>query len=103
MFRRPKARNDDASLREAVLPMTERRNPTNAWIADRLVLFATLLELSEASSFAVRAYLRAAELIRSAPTSVAQLVRSGRVRDMRGVGPGIEAKLRELVETGEIA
>ena len=83
--------------------MTERRNPTNAWIADRLVLFATLLELSEASSFAVRAYLRAAELIRSAPTSVAQLVRSGRVRDMRGVGPGIEAKLRELVETGEIA
>ena len=83
--------------------MTERRNPTNAWIADRLVLFATLLELSEASSFAVRAYLRAAELIRSAPTSVAQLVRSDRVRDMRGVGPGIEAKLRELVETGEIA
>ena len=51
----------------------------------------------------MRAYLRAAELIRSAPTSVAHLVRSGRVRDMRGVGPGIEAKLRELVETGEIA
>jgi DNA polymerase (family 10) len=25
------------------------------------------------------------------------------VRDLRGVGPGIESRLRELVETGEIA
>jgi DNA polymerase (family 10) len=30
-------------------------------------------------------------------------VRTGRVRDLRGIGPGIEARLRELVETGEIA
>ena len=76
---------------------------TNAWVADRLALFAALLEVSEASSFAVRAYARAAELIRSAPTSVAQLVRAGRVRELRGIGPGIEAKLLELIETGEIA
>ena len=34
---------------------------------------------------------------------VAELVRSGRVRELRGIGPGIEARLRELVETGEIA
>ncbi len=79
------------------------RDPANPWIADRLALFAALLELSDASSFAVRAYVRAAELIRSAPVSVAQLVRAGRVRELRGIGPGIEAKLRELVETGEIA
>ena len=79
------------------------RDPTNAWIADRLALFAALLELSEASSFAVRAYARAAELIRSAPASVAQLIRDGRVRELRGIGAGIEAKLLELVETGEIA
>src|ERR687894_1172989 len=42
-------------------------------------------------------------MIRSAPVSVADLVRSGRVRDLRGIGRSIEAKLRELVETGEIA
>ncbi|MBV8997756.1 MAG: hypothetical protein JO304_01770, partial [Solirubrobacterales bacterium] len=29
--------------------------------------------------------------------------RAGRVRELRGIGPGIEARLRELVETGEIA
>ena len=34
---------------------------------------------------------------------VAELVRSGRARELRGIGPGIEARLRELVETGEIA
>ncbi len=77
--------------------------PTNTEIADRLSLFAALLELAETNPFAVRAYVRAAELIRSTPTSVSELVRTGRIRELRGIGPGIEAKLRELVETGEIA
>ncbi len=75
---------------------------TNAQIADRLSLFAALLELAETSPFAVRAYSRAAELVRSLPTPVAQLVREGRIRELRGIGPGIESKLRELVTTGEI-
>jgi DNA polymerase (family 10) len=79
-----------------------RRDPTNAEIADRLALYAALLELAGTTSFAVRAYTRAAEFVRSTPVSVAELVRAGRVRDLRGIGPGIEAKLRELVETGEI-
>ena len=42
-------------------------------------------------------------MIRAAPTPVAPLVRAGRVRDLRGIGPSIEARLKELVETGEIA
>jgi DNA polymerase (family 10) len=78
-------------------------DPSNAEIADRLSLFAALLELAETGPFAVRAYVRAAELVRSTPASVAELVRAGRVRELRGIGPGIEAKLRELIETGEIA
>jgi DNA polymerase (family 10) len=80
-----------------------RADPTNAEIADRLTLFAALLELADSSAFAVRAYTRAAELIRSTPLSVAKLVREGRARELKGIGPGIESKLRELVETGEIA
>jgi DNA polymerase (family X) len=75
----------------------------NAEIADRLSLFAALLELAETNAFAVRAYARAAELIRSTPTSVAELVMSGRVRELRGIGPGIAGKLEELVATGDIA
>jgi DNA polymerase (family 10) len=78
-------------------------DPTNAEIADRLSLFAALLELADASPFAVRAYGRAADIVRSSPASVAALVAAGRVRELRGIGPSIESKLRELVETGEIA
>jgi len=76
---------------------------SNAEIADRLTLFAALLELSDANAFAIRAYTRAAEIIRSTPTPAAELVRSRRIRQLRGIGAGIEGKLQELVETGEIA
>jgi len=75
----------------------------NGQIADRLEAFASLLELGDANPYTARAYRRAAETIRGGPSSVADLVRSGRVRDLRGIGPGIEARLRELVETGQIA
>jgi DNA polymerase (family 10) len=77
--------------------------PDNALIAARLDEFAALLELAGASYYSVRAYGRAAELVRAAPVPVAQLVRDGRVRELRGVGATIEARLRELTETGDIA
>ncbi|MFZ0042309.1 MAG: helix-hairpin-helix domain-containing protein, partial [Solirubrobacteraceae bacterium] len=75
----------------------------NAHIADRLDAFAALLELAEANPYTIRAYRRAAETIRSAPVPVLELVRSGRARELRGIGPGIETRLRELAETGQIA
>jgi DNA polymerase (family 10) len=75
----------------------------NPAIAQRLDAFATLLELSEANPYTIRAYRRAAETVRGAPVPVAELVTAGRVRQLRGIGPGIETRLRELVETGEIA
>jgi DNA polymerase (family 10) len=75
----------------------------NRQIADRLETFATLLELVEANPYTARAYRRAAETIRGAALPVAELARAGRARELRGIGPGIEARLRELVETGEIA
>jgi DNA polymerase (family 10) len=74
----------------------------NPAIADRLDAFSALLELSEANPYTIRAYRRAAEIIRGTPAPVAELIRKGRVRQLRGIGPGIEARLRELVETGEI-
>ena len=75
----------------------------NRQIADRLDAFAALLDLAEANPYTARAYRRAAETIRGAPVPVDDLVRSGRVRELRGIGPGIEARLRELVESGQIA
>lgn len=75
----------------------------NAAIADRLDAFATLLELAESNPYQPRAYRRAAETVRAAPVPIDGLVRSGHVRELRGIGPGIAGRLRELVETGEIA
>jgi DNA polymerase (family X) len=75
----------------------------NATIAARLDEYAGLLELADAGSYSIRAYRRAAELIRATPAPVAELVRSGRARELSGIGPGIDARLRELVETGELA
>jgi DNA polymerase (family X) len=74
----------------------------NRRIAERLDAFASLLELAEANPYMARAYRRGAETIRVTPAPVAELVRGGRVRELRGIGPGIESRLRELVETGAI-
>jgi DNA polymerase (family 10) len=75
----------------------------NHEIADRLEAFSMLLELGDANPYTVRAYRRAAETIRAAALPVAGLVRSGRARELRGIGAGIAARLGELVQTGEIA
>ncbi len=75
----------------------------NAAIADALERYASLLDLSGSGYYTLRAYRRAAELIRPLPTPVAELVRQRRVQTLRGIGPGITSVLEELVETGEIA
>src|SRR3954447_9738917 len=74
-----------------------------AAIAARLDAFAALLELAEANPYTARAYRRAGELVRGTPVPVAEIVRQGRARELRGIGPGIERRLVELVETGSIA
>jgi DNA polymerase (family 10) len=74
----------------------------NLAVAERLEAFAALLDLAGASHYTARAYRRAAELVRGLATPVVELVREGRARELRGIGPGIEARLRELVETGRI-
>jgi DNA polymerase (family 10) len=75
---------------------------SNSEIADKLESFASLLDLAEASHYTSRAYRRAAEMIRETKVPMADLVREGRARELRGIGPGIELRLRELVETGSL-
>jgi DNA polymerase (family 10) len=77
--------------------------PDNATIAEQLEAFASLLDLSGASYYTSRAYRRAAETIRETKAPIAELVAAGRIQELRGIGPGIAGRLRELVETGRIA
>jgi DNA polymerase (family X) len=83
--------------------VNDQEHLANPAVADRLESFAALLELAGANVYTARAYRRAADLIRSTEAPIAELIRSGRVRELRGIGPGIEARLRELLETGRIA
>jgi DNA polymerase (family X) len=76
---------------------------TNAYIAEQLEAFASLLDLSGAGYYTSRAYRRAAETIRETKAPIAELVAEGRAQELRGIGAGIAARLRELVETGRIA
>ena len=85
------------------LACRETASVDNPQIADRLDAFASVLELAEGNPYMARAYWRAADMVRDAAFPVAELVRSGRARELRGIGPGIETRLRELVETGTIA
>ncbi len=75
----------------------------NADIADRLDAFAAVLELGDANPYTIRAYRRAAETVRRSAVPVDELVAAGRGRELRGIGSGIETRLRELVSTGGIA
>ena len=75
----------------------------NGQIAARLEAFAGLLDLAGSGFYTSRAYRRAAETIRDSRAPIAELARRGQVQELRGIGPGIAARLRELVETGTIA
>jgi DNA polymerase (family X) len=75
----------------------------NAAIAERLDSFAVLLQLAGSERYMSRAYSRAAATVRDTPVPVADLVRAGRAEELRGIGPGIAGRLKELVETGRIA
>ena len=75
----------------------------NAFIAEQLDAFASLLDLSGGGFYTSRAYRRAAETIRETKAPIAELVAAGRVQELRGIGSGIAGRLQELVETGRIA
>jgi DNA polymerase (family X) len=75
----------------------------NAAVAAQLEAFAALLDLAETTPYAARAYRRAAATIRETRAPIVELVRAGRERELRGIGPGISARLRELATTGTIA
>ena len=76
---------------------------TNGEIARAFHLMADLLELDGAVRHRTMAYRRAAVRVAGEERSVAQLARAGRATDLADIGDTLAAKVRELVETGEIA
>ncbi len=76
---------------------------TNAELARNLELLADLSELDGANSFSVRAYRNAAATVRALEEQVASLLASGfELTQIKGIGKEIAAKLRVMVETGQL-
>jgi DNA polymerase (family 10) len=77
--------------------------PRNADVADQLELLADLSEILGEQGFRILAYRRAAQRIRDTPVSVAELALAGKAKELPGIGKTIEAKVVEVVETGEMS
>lgn len=75
----------------------------NKTISEILEEVATLLELSGENPFKCRAYHNASRVIAGLTTEAEALIRSGEIKNIKGIGEGIAEKLKELVETGKLS
>src|SRR5438552_19041129 len=79
--------------------MTDHTAPpvlSNATIADRLTSLAQLLSTQKENPFKVKAYRRAAEIIRALPDSVEDMVRRDvDLTEYSRIGKGISSAIRE--------
>jgi DNA polymerase (family 10) len=76
--------------------------PRNGELADRFDLLGDLLELEGEASYRVLAYRRASKSIRDTGGSVAQMALEGKAKQLPGVGETIQAKIVEIVRTGDL-
>ena len=74
----------------------------NYQLAERFTNIADLLEIKGETVYKVRAYRRASEGIESYPVEASELLESGQLEEIPGVGKAIAEKIEELLETGEL-
>ena len=77
----------------------------NAGVADRLEEVAHILEEQGANRYRVRAYRRAAGILRTLPTSVAEILKQGgppALEELPAIGESLARSIRDLVLTGRL-
>ena len=83
--------------------ITDSGTLSNAEIADRLSSLAQMLTMEKANPYKVRAYRRAAAVVRGLGESIDEMVRSNAdLRIYAGIGEAIRSAIREIVETGTL-
>src|SRR5579885_1577000 len=76
---------------------------SNADIADRLLSLAQLLAAQKENPYKVRAYRRAAKMIRAMSQSVEELVHANAdLTAYGGIGRGISQAIQEIVASGSL-
>lgn len=74
----------------------------NEQLSEILQQMAFLAELKDENPFKVRALTNAAGIIGDLATDVADLLQSGEIKKIAGVGKGTQALAKEFVETGRV-
>ena len=77
--------------------------PTNQDIASAFQLLGDLLAIDGADRHRILAYHRGAARVRATSESVAAMASAGRAVELAGIGTTLQAKMVELVDTGQIA
>lgn len=80
-----------------------REPPDKAGVAAILDEIGTLLELDGGNPFEARAYQNAARALNNAQGDIVDLVQSGALSKMQGMGKTLVARITELVTTGKMA
>jgi DNA polymerase (family 10) len=75
----------------------------NHEVASVLLEIAELLDIEGESAFRVRAYERAAQVVRSLPQDINDVDREDKLIEISGIGRGIADRLHELLTTGKMA
>lgn len=89
---------------ESVSPEEPRRAPPDkAEVASVLEEIGTLLELAGGNPFESRAYENAARTLTSAEGDITELVQSGQLAKLPGMGKTLVARITEFVTTGKLA
>jgi len=76
------------------------QQPSNYQVAWLLEEIGDLLEIKGEDPFKVRAYRRAAQVLRGWAEEVAQVAREGRLTEIPGVGKALAGKIEEILATG---
>lgn len=75
---------------------------SNHTLANLFLSMADLLKQHEENPYRIRAYRRAADTIANLESPVEELVRTGNLRILPGIGKDLASKIQEYVETGAI-
>jgi DNA polymerase (family 10) len=74
----------------------------NREVADLLLKIADGLDLSGENFFKIRAYRKAANVIKDLPEDIEKFYKEGTLTDIEGVGAGIAKKIEEYLATGKM-
>jgi DNA polymerase (family X) len=72
----------------------------NFVVAQRLNEIASLMEFEGEPFFKIKAYERAARSIEDSPTPVEDLIKSGEIQELPGIGKAISQKIADIIDTG---